>query len=361
MIKKFLFAGMISISALSMFIVSCKKDSDVKKDEITNTTSSRGVYIVCEGQFQTGTGSISFYDVNSKSVTNDLFQVANGRPLGNIAQSMEIYNNNGYIVVNNAGKVEIVELPNMKSKGIITGLKYPRYFKVVNSTIGYVSEWVDFVSKGQVKIINLVTNTIIDSITLGYGPDRMLMYGNYVYVLNSGGYGNDSTVSVINTVNNQIVKTIGVGYNPNSIVVDKNNKMWVLCGGKWKSDWSGLESSGKLVKINLVTNSVERVFDFTSQFSTPSSLTINSGGDMLYFIYDGKVYKMSIDSNDCCNDIFVSKNFYRIEIDRNDNNLYCSDPKDYVSNGWIYRYNTTNNIVVDSFEVGIIPTNFSIK
>ena len=46
---------------------------------------------------------------------------------------------------------------------------------------------------------------------------------------------------------------------------------------------------------------------------------------------------------------------YNIALNPNNDEIYISDAVDYVSNGKIYRYNSSGT-EIDVFEVGIIPS-----
>src|SRR5271157_6154691 len=119
--KKHLSEKIVSVVIIcsTLLCTSCKKDTN-------NTTvlnyQNEGVFIINQGIFQTGTGTLSFYDTVTHVVYNDIFQTANGRPLGNVAQSMQVYNGKGYIVINNANRVEVVNAINILSTGVINGL-----------------------------------------------------------------------------------------------------------------------------------------------------------------------------------------------------------------------------------------------
>ena len=128
----------LSALAIAITFTSCKKDDPAPTPTpvvTAATTFMNGVFVTNEGPFGSGTGTISFYSRSSGSVSNDIFGAKNGYPLGNIVQSMEIYNSNAYIVVNNAGKVEVADGNTFAASGAITGFTNPRYFLGITPTV----------------------------------------------------------------------------------------------------------------------------------------------------------------------------------------------------------------------------------
>lgn len=170
-----------------------------------------------------------------------------------------------------------------------------------------------------------------------------------VYVVNAGGYGNDSTVVVIDPSTDAITKSIKVGYNPNSMVVDKNGMIWLLCSGYTDASYS-LTKPGALVAIDPTTNSVEKTMTF-ALLKSPTSLTINSTKDQLVFMYNGAVYQQDITASTLTSTAKINRSFYHISIDPSSNILYATDPKDFSSNGLLVRYN--NFTKMDSCTVGV--------
>ena len=348
--------------ALTITVAGCKKD-EPKPGTTTTTTPGvyeTGVFVTCEGPFGSGTGTVSFYNRSTGVVSNDIFQTVNSYPLGNIVQSMSIYNGKGYIVVNNASKVEVVNASDFKSSASIVGLNKPRYFLGIDNTKGYVTDWGATGTDGAVRVINLSTNTISSTISVGKGAENMVKINNYVYVTCKGGYGNDSVVTVINSSTDVVSSTINVGPNPSSIQLDANGKLWVLCGGQWNTAYTALDKTGKLVRINPSTNTVEQTFVFSSTTSSPSDLIINVAKNNLYYTYNGSVYAHDILASSLNNSELIKRNFYGLGVDPTNDYIFGADAGNFSSNGWILRYNNTG-AKVDSFQVGIIPGSFFFK
>lgn len=353
----------LSTFALAITFVSCKKD-DPEPDSIvpgTITTSyDNGVFITNEGSFGSGSGTVSFYKRTTGAVSNDIFEAVNSYPLGNIVQSMEIYNSYAYIVVNNAGKVEVANGTSFESAGAITGFTYPRYFLGINSNKGYVTEWGSGGVAGAVKIVDLSTKTITGTIPTGKGAEGMLLAGTKVYVACGGGFDNDSVVTVINSTTNTAITTINVGANPKSIKIDASGKVWVLCSGKWDPTYTFLMSPGKLVRIDTATNAVDLSLPFASTTAQPSNLVINNAKTILYYSYNGGVFPHPSSASTLIGTAVINRSFYGLGIDPTTDYFYGSDAVDFSSNGKVIRYNASATLV-DSFAVGVIPGNFFFK
>ena len=353
----------LSTIALSLSITSCDKDVPDPDTVLPNSTAigktyTNGVFITNEGTFGLGTGTLSFYSKSDASVSNEIFFNKNAYTLGNILQSMNIYNGKGYLVVNNADKIEVVDGNTIESKGIITGLSKPRYFLGINASKAYVSQWGS--TSSSIAVVDLVTNMVTSTIATGNGAENMLLLGNKVYVTCSGGLGADSVVNVINSTTNAVIKTIKVGANPRGIKVDTNGDIWVMCSGKWKSDYSALENTGSLLRIDATADTVNLSLPFSSTSSQPSNLVINNAKTSLFYTYSGAVYSHDITSTTLSSSAIINRSFYALGIDPTNDYFYGSDAGDYSSNGKVIRYKSAG-MVVDSFSVGVIPGGFYFK
>ena len=342
--------------AIGLMLASCQNDSI--RPNINIGLYERGYFITNEGNFGTGNGSLSFISENG-AVSNNIFEETNSFSLGDVVQSMEIINEKAYIVVNNSSKIEVANIDSMTHVATINGLISPRYILQVSNERAYISDW----GIGGIHVLDLNTNSIISTINTGQGPEKMLFKDNKAYICNVGGFGLDNTVSVIDTENDVLITNINVGDKPNSIVEDANGNIWVLAGGntEYDANWNVVaETPGELTNINSETYNVDGsiVFEVGDH---PKDLIIDDNGTTLYFSngsWSKSVFSFNIYNNMLSTNPIIAKSFYSIGF--NDNYIYGTDVKDYIQNGWTYKYNT-NGQVVDSSEVGIIPGGYCFR
>lgn len=345
---------------LTVFIHACKKKDDDNGNTAPVPVKDDAVYVINEGAFGTGNGSIDYYSAQSDSILNDIFGYVNVFPLGDVVQSMHVFNGKGYICVNNSQKIEVVNMTDFVSFGSSAGFQGPRYFLGINSTKGYVSDWFS----DKIKVMDLTTLAIIDSIPAGSGPEQMLLSSNNVYVVNVGGYGNDSTVTVINSNNNTVISTIHVGLNPNSIQQDANGKIWVLCGGTVGPDFTGGtadDRAGSLVRINPATLAVDKTIPMISS-EHPVKLAINSTKDTLYYLngsdgYQGKVYRFGINDASTASSPLINKSFYGLGIGPKTGDVYGGFTPDFTQAGTMFRYSAAG-VLLGTQTTGIAPNGF---
>ncbi len=326
-----------------LFFSSCVKD---KPDEDHSTTTiDHGVYIVNEGNFQFGNASVSYYNESKNTVQEDLFQSANNKALGDVAQSMMVYNSKAYVVVNNSGKIEVLDPQTFVISATINGFNSPRFFLPVSTNKAYVSDY----KSNSISIVNLNTNMISGSIPCSGWTEEMVFTAGKVFVCNKY----RDKVYVLNTSTDQISDSIVVGYSSTSIRVDKNGKLWVLCGGDAQNN-----IPGTLYRIDPNTYNVEKTFPFQPS-NYPWRMEMNGASDTLYYLNTG-VYRMTISDSSLPTSALITegnRNFYALGIHPNTSVVYVSDAMDYVQKSTIYRY-TKDATLINTFKAGIISTDF---
>lgn len=323
-------------------------------------TGSSGVFIVCEGNFMYGNASLSFYDNLNNKVENAVFLKANGSPLGDVAQSLSIYDSTAYIVINNSGKIYAINIHDFKFEGKITNLVSPRYMGFVGPNKAYVSDMYS----GSISVINPRTFELLNEIPLSDNSDEnskrsseQFVFNNDYLFTNSWSYNDLIIVIDINT--DKLTDTIKVLPQPKKLLADRYNKIWVLCDGGFPG--SDLYGSAGIVKINAETFEVEKTFLFDDG-SNPADMQINSRGDTIYFINE-HVYRFSVIDTKLPIAEYIhseGRNFYSLGIDPSNSDLYVADAIDFLQAGKVYRY-CSNKKLIDSFNVGIIPNSFVFK
>ena len=346
---------------LLTILISFSCGGDDEGSNIDNLYEN-GVFITNEGPFQTGTGTVSFYDRSTQEVTNGIFEAKNGRPLGNIVQSMQIHNELGYVVVNNSNKMEVVDPRDFSSVGVVENLEQPRYFLGIDDDKGYVSLWGSTGLDGKVAVVDLTSFSVTKTIDTGIGSEEMARVGDRIYVCNSGVFGVANTLSVIDITTDELLTNIEVGDNPQNIEIDMNGFLWVACTGAkiFNQDFSiNLEesTSGRLVMVDPSNNEVQGEFVFEDVSLSPSRLSINNSGNTLFYLLGGSVFSQSVNSMTPSTTPIISGFFYGLGIDPVENIIYASDAGDFASDGQVMRFNSDGTLI-DTFQVGVIPGDF---
>lgn len=337
--------------AVAFSLTSCDRDEPVNPGTSTNRTFTQGegFFVLNEGGFTAGNSSISYYQMNGAnagSSFNNLFALSNGIPLGDVAQSMTMINGSMYTVVNNSGKISVVNPFNMLSIATITGLAGPRYIMQVNSTTALVTQMYT----DQIAIVNLSDNTVSGYITLGVTSEAIISIAGKIFVTSQ----ESDKLYVLNdaTSSTTIDSSMTIAPGGNSMVIDANGKLWVLAYGYWATS-----APGGLFRIDPTSLTVEASMPMTTlDFAT--HLTKNPAGDSLFYL-NFNIYAMATSDAVLPTNAYISgvgHAFYTIGMMPNTNNFFAGDAVDYVQSGLLFRYDGTTQVDVDT--VGVIPNNF---
>lgn len=343
-----MYKGLITAFCAFFFLAACVKETVPEQNSAVKAYPGEGVFIVNEGNFTAGNAGVGFYNTSKDVYADDLFKPANGRALGDVFQSMLLFNKQAYLVVNNSGKIEVVDTATFKVTATIQGLKSPRYLLPVSNSKAYVSD----LFSNAISVVNLTTNVKIKEIPCKGWTEAMALHEGKVFVSNMYRH----CVYLVDTTFDQVVDSIRLNYGSNSICKDKNNKLWILCGGNKDKGYKG-----GLFRVNPVTKAVELSLDFPVG-ENPTKLCINATGDKLYYL-NKEIYSMAITENVLPVNILIDRsgrNIYGLAIDPYTSTLYLADAIDYVQRSRVYHYQLDGTLI-NTFTTGIITGNFCFK
>jgi hypothetical protein len=344
---------LLPVAFVATLLVSCRKDND----EPAVANYSKGIYIINEGSFMSNNGSVSYFDPETSTIMNGIFESANGRALGDVVQSFTVVNDsNGYIVVNGSGKMEFVDLATFKTIAEPISASYPRYFLQVTEHTGYLSNG-NF--QGHLYAVDLDTHRIVDTIKVGYGPEDMVMLNNSVFVANSGGWGLDSTISVVDIASNTVVSTFTVGKVPVDLLVDAEDHIWVYCKGYVTYDEYYeviAETDARIMKIDPHTGNVlwqGKAGKAGDYVVTAPRFALSAHGEYIYYLRPDGVYSINVSDPEITGQPLIEGQFYGIAVNPDSGEIFLFE-SGFTGNGIMQIYDQQGMLLFWGY-VGIAP------
>lgn len=337
-------AALILIATLMMIgINACKKEKPIAKGFHSDKNT---VLFGCEGNFTWGNASVGVCFSTSDSIWNDAYSQINQEKLGDVLQSMTLINDRIFFVMNNSNKIVVCTSDDLLKVTEIEGLQSPRY--IVDAMNG--SYYVSDLYANAVTIVDAKSYTITGTMPCVGWSESMVYANGKVYIGNMKSH----FLYVANTSSNSITDSIDIGYGTSSMIKDKNNRLWITTSGR---PASGIPASLLCLDIEGVHPMIHQRFNFTA--GAPKSLQVNSLGDQLIFL-NVDVYAMSILDSSLPSTPIVSasgSNIYSIAVNPLTDDIYVADAKDYVQSGKVSVY-SKSGVLTQDYITGIIPSSF---
>ena len=341
--------------AFATVFTSCRKD---KQEQITTepTAERKGLFVLCEGSFNGSNSSLTYYDYDNKTLTQDQFAKVNERGLGDTGNDIKVYGSKMYIVVNVSSTLEVVDIKTAKSIKQIdmkngATKKEPRYI-VFNKNKAFISCY-----DGTVAVMDTTSLAIEKYITVGRNPEQMAIANGKLYVANSGGLDSDNldkTVSVIDLTTLTETKKITVVANPRGVAADQYGDVYILSSGHF--DWSAGEYTIK-PGMAIIDSQTDIIKSQTE--SSISSMIIN--GDQAYIKSGSTVKIYNVKTETIEKDNFIADGttitkIYGIAVDNLTGEVFITDAKNYISNGEVFCFGKDGKWKY-SIATGINPNN----
>ncbi len=323
------------ILPLVVLISSCDKiDVSPQKDLFL----SEGILVANEGNFQWGNATLSIYDSEKETILNKVFQRVNGRPLGDVLQSITLNEDKAFLVLNNSGKVEVIDPNSFSWLNTISGFTSPRYFHIVNSEKAYVSD----LYSNKIAVVDLNSCEISSYIACEGWTEEMVQVGDLVYLLNM----EFNQICVIDTKQDAIVYRISVPTSVKSLKIDLQNRLWV-CGSE--------NGVGHLFSLDAETFDVVHSYTFVGE--NPTDLFVSGDGNNIYFLSNG-LWHIDVSSVNVNSSPVIPADgriFYGLSI--TEDKIYLADAINYVQNGLVRVHDKQYNFI-EEWGVGMIPSKF---
>lgn len=310
-----------------------------------------GIYILNSGKEGSNNTVLSYFDVAKRELSANVFELANGKKLGDTGNDIIIYGSKMYIAVTGSSRVFVTDLKGYLLKEIAvegeSANLSPRKLIAAKGKV-YVSFMEGYVGAIDTAGYNVQT------VKVGPMPEGLAYANNKIYVANSDGYnyqaGYGTTVSVIDVSSFTVKKTIEVANNPQTLYAVSDSKVYLISLGDYG------EIPEKLQKINTNTDTVTEIPDIE-----PTDMAIGKDG-IAYILskeYDEKWNAVaSYTSFDTVKDKVIGElvssadvpNGYTIFTDKVTGDIYIGT-SDYISSGDLYVV-TPDGQVVTKFDTG---------
>ena len=316
---------------LALFVMSCDNNESVVGLNDENF-SSHFTFVACEGNYGSSNGSVSVID--------EYGSVSSITDIGDVVQSLEVYDDKLFVIVNNSHLIKIYQITeeglSMPGIEISTEGSSPREMVVFDDKV-YFTNW----NTQDVKVLNLFNYNIEASIPVGVMPEDIVMSDGYLYVANSG----ESTVSKIE-LSSYNVNLIDVGEGPTSLSLSNDNLY--ISRTFYDTQWNPFYGTSKLDIVSLDS----QINNYGAGIACGGS--VMSVGNEVYRSFDGGI--APIDSN---LDIISSEKLgnynpshvYNVEVI---NNFIWFCLTDHASVNQI-KILDFNGAEIRSYDVGIAP------
>jgi YVTN family beta-propeller protein len=348
--KNFIRALALCMTVTVPLFTACK-DDDGPADG--TPVMEEYIYVLNSGDIGSNNASLSMYGVKDGAVTGDVFEVRNGRRLGDTGQDLVVYGSKMYIAVYGESRIEVTDL-DAKSIRPVTTEGQPRSFAVDGGKV-YVTY-----HNGYVARLDTSSLEVEATVRVGRNPEQLTVANGKLYVANSGGLdfntetGYDRTVSVIDIASFTETKKIEVIINPYDIVSDAaGNSVYVVSKGNY------VDIPNTLQKIDTRTDAVSVMTDVNGTFLSVMENTLYT----IHSQYDAEWNQViNIYAYDMAGGRLLSGNFTgSTAVDKAFSisssaaaGLVFIGASDYLNDGDVYMFDKSG-VFEGKFEVGLNP------
>ena len=332
--------------AMALILFSCKSDDDQPKLVPSPTTGSV-ILVGNEGSFMADNASLTLLDRDAKTAKQYVYASANDdSDLGDVLQSMYDYEDEIYVVVNNSGKIEVLDKNDFTSKRTISGMSSPRYMLFESADKAYVS---DIYANG-IHVVNPTAGTYSSLINTGFWVENMVAYNNEIWCSAPG----KDKVFFLDPVTELFTDSLTLSYGVSDLAMDANNDFWIKSQG---NSWVEPVIESALHHVDGDTKELISTYQFPSGIVYGGNLAMSVDKQSVIYLMDGKIYKMDITSTALPSIPFIEKagaSFYNLTINQKNGEIAVTDALDFSQAGKVYFYKSGGQDI-DNYSTGIAP------
>ncbi|MCQ2197329.1 MAG: hypothetical protein MJZ60_07410 [Bacteroidaceae bacterium] len=360
--KKYIsFAAIAAFAALTL--TSC--DDKDEAPELKEVTTSEGVFVINSGN-QSGKidGSLTYYDYNTKTATQNVYQAANGKSLGLTLPGCVVYGSKIYIVGSVENTVFIADRKTLKEvatlKTEVDGVGVKGRDVCAGNGYVYVASYAN-----TVFAIDTLTNTITKTFKSGDYSDGICFYKDCVYTGDTdyGKYGKAEhgtpSVTKINVATGQsTIITNDAFRNPTDLVV-VDGRLFMQDKGYYGGEGGSqidqnlfeIDADGKILNTICAASTIAASNDKIYIIDAPYK-----GHAPEYKVYDVKSGKLS---TFCAGNEILYPNM--ISVDPVKNIVFITSYQlkagttsaDYKVAGYVAMYDGNTGAFLGQFECGV--------
>ena len=306
--------------------------------------SSEKLFVACEGAYYDGQGSLS--------IINEDGEVDQIQNLGNTVQSITVYDNHLFIIANGSSLIHVFDINDEGNLSLNNTINLnssgPRYMLIhEESNSAYITNWYT----QDIKIMNLETFEITNSIPVNGLPEDIIFDGEYIWVsiTANADWTDGSTVIKLNPADN-IIAEYEVGYGPGDLLFH-NNSIYVS-RTYYDADWNAFYGTSRIDENENIT-----IAEYGVGMPCGGSLTTHNND--VYRSYNGGIAPLDDELEILSDQQLGDLGFLNVyDVKSINNKIYFA----------VTDYNTLNQVVIldeggseiGTYDVGIIPTDFAV-
>ena len=313
-------------------------DEDGICDENENTS---WVFVANEGNYGASNGTVSMIDA-----AGNIFET---ETLGDVVQAVEVYENKLIVLVNNSHMIKIFDITDdglsMPGIEVSTGNSSPRDLTVVDGKI-YFTNW----NSQDVKVFDLFSYIIEESISVNGLPEDIEFDGQYLWVTiphSDAYFSTGNSVAKIDVSSNTVVETIEVGQGPQQIAIE-NGEVYIsrtFYSDTWETYHGATKIGDEIINENYGAG-------------TPCGGSILKYENKIFRSFDGGISPMNADlSLDSDNQIGGYDQSLVYHVEEINNNIWfgLTNYSDYN----VVKVIDASGQEIGSYDVGINPGDFT--